>query len=132
MKPVAWACFAQNGNIRIWSDTHEEVQKVATQQGWEITPLYAGNTYFQAVDDALVCWEMTTTGNAKVDLNNLICMEQQVCLDPAVSLDARTLIRLGRLEALRECAEIVNSCAVKRHSARTACDIIRQTLAKEI
>ena len=63
--------------------------------------------YFQAVDDALVCWEMTTTGNAKVDLNNLVCMEQQVCLDPAVSLDARILIRLGRVEAAREIIQYI-------------------------
>ena len=65
--------------------------------------------YYQAVEDALTCWEMTTTGNAKADLNNLICMEQQACLDPDVSLDARTLIRSGRIEAARDCIEIIKT-----------------------
>ncbi|MBV5327121.1 MAG: hypothetical protein JZU65_05700 [Chlorobium sp.] len=69
--------------------------------------------YFQAVDDALVCWEMTTTGDAKVDLNNLICMEQQVCLDPAVSLNAGVLINRGRKEvALLVAEKLYNGCHI--------------------
>lgn len=119
--------------VKYWkTDVPAEIKFISAFDAGREMQNSINKDYFQAVEDALVCWEITITGNAKVDLNNLLCMEQQVCLDPAVSLDARTLIRLGRLEALRECAETVNLCAVKRHSARTACDIIRQTLAKEI
>lgn len=58
--------------------------------------LKQARSYFQAVDDALVLWGMTATGEAKVDLTNLIGMEQTACLDPAISPDARALIKLGR------------------------------------
>jgi hypothetical protein len=71
--------------------------------------LEENNSYKIVVEDALTCWEMVATGDAKADLNNLICMEQQVCLDPAVSLDARTLIRLGRIEAARKMLEMMEA-----------------------
>lgn len=83
--------------------THEAICQSLIEENKQL------RAYFQAVDNALVCWEMTTTGNAKVDLNNLICMEQQVCIDPAVSLDARTLIRSGRIEAARDCIEVIKT-----------------------
>ena len=35
-------------------------------------------------------------------------MEQQVCLDPTVSLYARTLIRLGRIEAARGIINLID------------------------
>ncbi len=41
MRPAAWACFAETGNIRIWSPDHEPVKMAAEREGWEITPLYA-------------------------------------------------------------------------------------------
>lgn len=53
--------------------------------------------YYQAIEDALACWHMTPTGNAKVDLNRLICIEQEVALNPAVSAKARKL-QLGNEE----------------------------------
>lgn len=39
--PVAWAVFADNGNIRIWSSVNEPVRKLAEEQGMKLTPLYA-------------------------------------------------------------------------------------------
>ena len=37
---VAWALFAENGNIRIWSSAPEEVKKLAEEQGMTLLPLY--------------------------------------------------------------------------------------------
>jgi len=58
MEPVAWACFAETGNIRIWSPDQEPVRKAAEREGWEITPLYAmpGSVY-------LVCAQWEYEGN---------------------------------------------------------------------
>ncbi len=33
------------------------------------------NDYQRAVEDAMICWDMVPIGNAKVDLNKLICIE---------------------------------------------------------
>ena len=68
-------------------------QMIQREPEWAANRIQQGDAYFQAVDDALVCWEMTTTGNAKVDLNKLLCIEQQVVVDPAVSDSARALQR---------------------------------------
>lgn len=40
MEPIAWAVFAENGNIRIWSPTNEAVEKMAAREGLAVTPLY--------------------------------------------------------------------------------------------
>lgn len=40
-EPVAWAAFADNGNIRIWTSAPENVRKLADSVGMELTPLYA-------------------------------------------------------------------------------------------
>ena len=40
MEPVAWAVFAENGNIRIWSPTSEAVEKMAEREGLTVIPLY--------------------------------------------------------------------------------------------
>lgn len=39
--PVAWAVFADNGNIRIWSSASEPVRKLAEETGMKLVPLYA-------------------------------------------------------------------------------------------
>lgn len=41
MEPVAWAIFAANGNIRIWSPDQEPVRKVAEREGLPVVPLYS-------------------------------------------------------------------------------------------
>lgn len=38
--PVAWAVFADNGNIRIWSSASEPVRKLAEAEGLKLVPLY--------------------------------------------------------------------------------------------
>lgn len=38
--PVAWAVFAANGNIRIWSSASEPVRKLAEAEGMNLVPLY--------------------------------------------------------------------------------------------
>ena len=40
-KPVAWAAFADNGNIRIWTSASETMRKLAADEGMELTPLYS-------------------------------------------------------------------------------------------
>lgn len=40
-EPVAWAVFAPNGNIRLWSQDSEHVRAYAAGFGFEVTPLYA-------------------------------------------------------------------------------------------
>ena len=40
-QPVAFAVFADNGNIRIWSTNCETVRKLAEEEGVRVTPLYA-------------------------------------------------------------------------------------------
>jgi hypothetical protein len=42
MKPVAWAVFTDNGNIRIWSTDSEPVRKLSESEGLQLVPLYAG------------------------------------------------------------------------------------------
>jgi hypothetical protein len=79
--------------------------KAAFKAGMEVQRK-ADDNYRKAVDDALVCWEMVATGNARTDLNDLICQELAVALDPAVSLDARVLIRLGASEQRKRDVEI--------------------------
>lgn len=39
--PVAYALFADNGNIRIWSTDSEPVRKLAEAEGLTLVPLYA-------------------------------------------------------------------------------------------
>lgn len=58
MKPVAYAIFAENGNIRMWSPTNEAVDALAAKEGLTVTPLYAapGTVY-------LVCAQWDFEGN---------------------------------------------------------------------
>lgn len=39
-RPVAYAVFADNGNIRIWSTDSEPVRKLAEAEGLPLVPLY--------------------------------------------------------------------------------------------
>lgn len=39
--PRAWAHFAKNGNIRIWTSADKEAVRIAKENGIELTPLYA-------------------------------------------------------------------------------------------
>ena len=39
-RPVAFAVFADNGNIRIWSTDSEPVRKLAEAEGLPLVPLY--------------------------------------------------------------------------------------------
>lgn len=40
-RPVAWAVFAPNGNIRMWSQDSDPVRKLASDERLELVPLYA-------------------------------------------------------------------------------------------
>lgn len=42
VRPVAWAVFAPNGNIRMWSQDPAPVRKLADDEGLPLVPLYAG------------------------------------------------------------------------------------------
>lgn len=64
--------------------------------------------YYQAIEDALTCWEMTTTGDAKSDLNKLLCIEQQVAVDPAVSDIARALQK----QTAMDCIKVIEGCGI--------------------
>lgn len=85
----------------------------------------------EITDMCIVSW-VSTIGTLKEKVQRLIQNEISIALDPCVSLEAKALTQLGRIKAMRECAEIVNSCAIKRHSARTACKIIRENIAKQV
>lgn len=39
--PRAWAVFAPNGNVRLWSTDSEPVRKLAEEEGLPLVPLYA-------------------------------------------------------------------------------------------
>lgn len=39
VRPLAWAVFADNGNIRIWSSASEPVRKLAEENGMRLIPL---------------------------------------------------------------------------------------------
>lgn len=39
-KPVAWAHFAENGNIRIWTSAPKDVRRLGNSVGFELVPLY--------------------------------------------------------------------------------------------
>lgn len=41
MKPRAWAVFAENGNVRLWSQDRDEVRKFAEKTGYKLVPLYS-------------------------------------------------------------------------------------------
>jgi hypothetical protein len=58
-RPVAWALFAPNGNIRMWSTDSEAVRKVAAAEGWPLTPLYAGPA---PAEQPLPFWEPCNPG----------------------------------------------------------------------
>lgn len=38
--PRAWAVFAPNGNVRLWSTDSEPVRKLAEKEGLPLVPLY--------------------------------------------------------------------------------------------
>lgn len=38
--PVAWAVFAPNGNVRLWSQNSEAVREYADSNGFPVTPLF--------------------------------------------------------------------------------------------
>lgn len=40
-RPVAWAVFADNGNIRIWSHVIEPVRELVEKENLKLVPLYA-------------------------------------------------------------------------------------------
>ena len=40
-EPVAWAHFAKNGNIRIWTSAAKEAVRIAKENGIDLMPLYA-------------------------------------------------------------------------------------------
>lgn len=52
MKPVAYAIFAENGNIRMWSETSEPVEALAEKEGLTVTPLYIRKTVWDEAIDA--------------------------------------------------------------------------------
>jgi hypothetical protein len=64
--------------------------------------------YKQAVEDALTCWEMTLTGDAKADLNKLLVLTQQVALDPLVCSDAKALYDSGVKKGMEKAEEIAD------------------------
>lgn len=39
-EPVAYALFAKNGNIRVWTSAPREVQRLAAEEGLELSPIY--------------------------------------------------------------------------------------------
>jgi hypothetical protein len=39
-EPVAWAHFAKNGNIRIWTSAAKEAVRIAKENGIDLMPLY--------------------------------------------------------------------------------------------
>lgn len=60
--------------------------------------------YYRAIESALICWDIAPTGNAKEDLNNLLCIEHEVILNPECSLDARILQK----ETAYDCLKIMS------------------------
>ena len=40
-EPVAYAIFAENGNIRLWSTESQHVKRIAQEKGLSLVPLYA-------------------------------------------------------------------------------------------
>lgn len=51
VRPLAWAAFTPNGNIRIWTSAPDDVRKLAEQAGMELTPLYDLKTAPVAIMD---------------------------------------------------------------------------------
>lgn len=47
-KPVAYAIFAENGNIRLWSTEPQHVKRIAQEKGLSLVPLYAAPPAQQA------------------------------------------------------------------------------------
>lgn len=43
-EPIAWAKFADNGNIQIWTSSPDEARKIADSSGFELHPLYTSPT----------------------------------------------------------------------------------------
>ena len=70
-------------------------------------------SYYQALDEQLALWEMTTTEDAKNDIHRLICIEQQVAQDPNVNKVVADLILAER----KRCAEIAKSYAEKENNS---------------
>ena len=66
-----------------------------------------GCAWAEAIERWFVEWEMMPDWSAAdpwAELHRMICWEQKVALDPAVSEDARTLRASARREALEEAA----------------------------
>ena len=52
-EPVAWAAFADNGNIRIWTSASETMRKLAADNSMELPPLYAAPVPAAVPDDVV-------------------------------------------------------------------------------
>src|SRR5690606_20156782 len=62
----------------------------------------AEESYKRAIDEALVVRHLgVVSGDARNDLNRIICWDVAAALDPAVSSDAQALIDRGRAERQR-------------------------------
>lgn len=70
------------------------------------------------IDEALLSLEMTASDDPKESLNRLICWEQKVALDPAVSEAAARLRDETRIAALEEAATMLSHAAM--HEPMTA------------
>lgn len=84
MKPVAWAIFAENGNIRMWSETSEAVEKLAEREGLTVTPLYS--------QDGMALAERLAS-DALTSLAGIVCtpVEGYLLAPQCLPADIRTL-----------------------------------------
>lgn len=85
-----------------------------------------GCAWAEAIERWFIEWEMLPDWSAAdpwAELHRMICWEQQVALDPAVSEDARKLIAEERARAFEEAAERI---AIDERSERELLDLARE------
>ena len=104
-EPVAWANFAETGNIRIWTSAAKEAVRIAQENGIDLMPLYSADQLRAAVPDEREALEDAESDAGRLALE-LECLLLSISDMPAVSRwwgsanEALDLHR-SRLDAIR-------------------------------
>ena len=107
VEPVAWAHFAKNGNIRIWTSAAKEAVRIAKETGIELTPLYAAPQPDRATLRRIVdaAWNAATESEAVPATEWADRIIDSVISDGGTPQPDRVAEREAEVERLRKDAE---------------------------
>jgi hypothetical protein len=93
-KPVAYAIFAENGNIRLWSTESQHVKRIAQEKGLSLVPLYAAPVAQPQAEPKCEC-------DATMDTFCEVCTEYRKWEQPQAEEVPTIYVSRGQLENLK-------------------------------